>query len=595
MPNPVPGPGGLHDYEVIVCDKYGIATGKLTTAVPTQVEWDLDDLGQALIDFSITDPHASLLPIESIPGVAEIQIWRDQVLIWWGWPVSATFDKDQVHLTCQGFLWVLQQLLFGPVTTNYLLNPSFELGPLVNWSATSDIFIEEETRVVLVGKKAARLAQGTLEANVYLHQEVTFTSGGDGDEIDFAAWVWIDPAVAWHGQAWQQRGLYLQATDSDDNLVAVSFQEITNTTPKGIWTRLETTIEVPPFTTWTLDFRLYCPATSVVWDACTAAVPESVSSASDGSDVFDIVSLIIHYAQDPNRGKSPMAWGPTTGGLTGTVLQRAYQFSDNQGILDALQEFPSIGVADYEFQWDATGHQRWLHLYSNPGKGSTKYNYPVEIDLGDVTDLEGGVDGSQVATAQRVLGQGQTGPAAEIGYAAFPSSLGGRVVFDGVFTQGSTTATSATADFTDDDIGQGIYSRHGALSIGTTIESVSSSTTVVMTKPAQLSLSGETLGVGGIILDKSQSAYPDQPLSTLTGTAEAYLTKTLRAQALPTARQRADGPRGLMGRVATGDVIPARFSYGWLTYGPELMRIAQITLYPPTEELALGLMTINAS
>ena len=127
LPVIVPGPTSAHCYEVIVCDKWGIAKGQINSAVPTQIEWDLDDLGQALIDFWILDPSSAILPIADIPVIAEIQIWRDQSLIWWGPTVSLTFDKDQVHLTCQGHLWILQQLLFGPVTTNYLLNPSFEL------------------------------------------------------------------------------------------------------------------------------------------------------------------------------------------------------------------------------------------------------------------------------------------------------------------------------------------------------------------------------------------------------------------------------------------------------------------------------------
>src|ERR1700683_4633592 len=88
LPVPTPGPSGLHDYEVIVCDKYGVALGQIVSAVPTQIDWDLDAVGQALIDVWILDPTASLLPVSAVGGALEIQIWRDQVLIWWGIPVS---------------------------------------------------------------------------------------------------------------------------------------------------------------------------------------------------------------------------------------------------------------------------------------------------------------------------------------------------------------------------------------------------------------------------------------------------------------------------------------------------------------------------
>src|ERR1700675_838387 len=123
---PVPGPFGNHDYEVVVCDKYGINYGVIPTAVPTQVDYILDNIWTAQIDFAMNDPPAaSLLPIKYIPGVREIQIWRDQVLIWWGWPVAATWDTVQVHLACQGLLFPFSRREIGPEVIHEVTNPQF--------------------------------------------------------------------------------------------------------------------------------------------------------------------------------------------------------------------------------------------------------------------------------------------------------------------------------------------------------------------------------------------------------------------------------------------------------------------------------------
>ncbi len=100
------------------------------------------------------------------------------------------------------------------------------------------------------------------------------------------------------------------------------------------------------------------------------------------------------------------------------------------------------------------------------------------------------------------------------------------------------------------------------------------------------------LGIGGIILDDVESALADQPIGTLQGSAEGVVLRRSQTQFLPTARQRADGPNGLFGQVFTGDVVPVMFNYGWLTFGPVLMRIATLSLYPPTEELEAQLNVV---
>lgn len=620
-PAPVPGLTGLHDYDVIVCDKYGQAYGRIDSAVPTEVNKVLNDLGECLIDCWILDPSlAEFLPINSFPGAREIQIWRDQECIWWGWPTSASFDAKQVHLTCAGLLYPFSKRNFGPVLVNYLTNPSFEqpapggAGDVPGWTVEGvTVFpinnVNPWGAPILLGTQAILLIQADAGEDTYVRQQITITAaelGVQGLFFDLSAWVYIMPGT--YGDALNSNGLYVQVTIGG-TVFDVEVAQITADTGQGNWVRLETGIDVPPGADALIEVRLYAPQGIAVWDACNMSVEESRGSAPGGSDVSTIIGIITAYAgqanDDPtgmarpnyNTGKSDVAMPVPPGGNppTGTSLIRIYQFSDNSGILDALNEFPTIGLCDFEIAWDRTGHKRYFRVYP-PAKGMIKYNNVLEIDLGQITDLEGTIDGTSTVTASTFLGQGSTGSSEDIGYAAFPSYVGGRVATDGFIAQGSTTVT-ASLNFTDDDVGKPIYClTAGVIPIASTIDTVISDTQCTFVNPsgqgALLAVpfgSGGVFGVDGVILEDVQSALNDLPIGTLLGSAEGYLQRQLQSAFVPTARMRADGPDGLFGLVDTGDVIPVVFNYGWLQYGPVLMRIASWTLYPPTEELEIEL------
>jgi hypothetical protein len=600
-PLPLPGPSGLHDYEVIVTDKYGIAKGQIVSAVPTQIDWVLNDLGQALIDFWVLDPTAAILPVEVLPGALEIQIWRDQALIWWGWPTSCTFDAKQVHLTCAGLLFPFSKRNFGPVTTNYLVNPSFELpgglGVIPGWDAigvTSGTVGTTPDTPPLLGGQQAELIQATAGVDTYLRQYIPFTSSPIGDNFDVSAWCYISPNAAF-GPAFGQNGLFVQWIVSSTVIAGPTIQQITENTGAGHWVRLDVQLELPPNQTGVLEVRLYAPQGVIYWDACRATIPESVASPLTGCDVQQIMDLIVAYANDPTRGKSDLAI-PFAGPATGHSLIRAYQLSDNAGVLDALNEFPTIAICDFEVTWDATGHFRQLQIFP-PAKGSIKYNFPLEIDLGAITDLQGGIDGAKAVTASIILGQGSSGSSRDIGYAAFPCALGGRTAEDGMLSQGSSTIESATINFTSEDVGQGVYCQQaGVLPVGATITTIIDSSHATFTSNqgggAILTAGPVTIGIGGVILDNVGSALSDLPIGTLQGTAETAIETGAQTQFLPTARQRADGPTGLFGQVEVGDVVPVSMKYGWLKIDPKLMRVTTVTLYPPAEEMECQLNPI---
>lgn len=597
-PSPQPGPYGNHEYEVVICDKYGIAYGIVPNAVPTQIDWDLDAVGQALIDVPIQDPaFAALLPISTIPGVREIQIWRDQVLIFWGWPTSATYDSAQVHLTCSSLEWVLGQREFGPGYIYELLNPQFEQG-LEAWTPVNVEAMPDNVTVAL-GEFSARLIQTDAGEESYLSQTVTLdlTARSTGIAFALSAWCYLDANYAYTGPANLQRGLYI-----GDNFGNISDCDIPAGFPFNTWTRLEVQPTDPdpcviaqPGVITEFEIRLYCPGGSIVWDAVNFKAYENVSVSpsppATAWDVADIIETILESAQQPFWTKSDLAFD-FYGAATGVYLNRIYYSDTNQVILDAINEFPSIGVCDFCMTWDETGHYRGLQIYS-PAKGMVKYNVVIDPSVNETTQLNGAVDGSQVGTVWRILGQGSTGPAEDLGFAAFASNLGGRIVDGAAVVAGNTTLETSTPQFTADDVGEIVYSLGGLFLPGTYIVSYTNSTHVVLSTPSQLNAIGFQLGIGGITLDQSAAALPDQPISTLQATALTNLLQTKQALALPAPRIRADGPNGLFGLIETGDIVFASADYGWLQIPPTAVRVSKLSLYPPTEELEPTLMPLN--
>lgn len=656
VPTPAPGPTGSHQYEVIVVDSFGIAMGQIPSAVVGQIDWDLNDVGQATIDFWILDPNLgsgiiptapgqptsnALFPPNQIPGGREIQIWRDETLVWWGWPTGATTDASQVHLQCSGLLWPYGKRFFGPTPSNLLINGGFETGDLTGWTpinftpGSSTIEVGGfGPKLVLQGSSSCFMSFAGAFTDTYIQQFVPFdTTGKPAATFDLSGWVYLlstsnDP-VTTSAATFGNRGLFMQA------IVDITVQdgspqvgEVTASTPYNRWTRVDCQVIVPPNSSGVIEIRAYAGIVitpgfqGVVWDALTLTENLGVGMTPDLSppdstqiDVFEIIQNILTYAQDPYWGKTYLNMG-FGGANTGTVMQRVYALSDNGSIMDALNEFPSIGICDFEVIWDPSGH--WRSFIVWPGaKGQINYNAPLALDMGNVTDLQGAVDGTRVGTGQRVLGQGSSGSSLDIGSAIFPSYLGGRVT-EGTGSTGFGFLVATSVPFFEaDDLGRPIYSLPPESSFfqpiaasnapppiipfGAVITQVISATEVIFStqlggggRPA-MSATGLTIGVGGVLVEQSVSAIPDLPITTLQGTANNSLIAQLGGQVIPSPKMRADGPAGMFGKVSVGDVIPVAINYGWVQIPGVLMRIIGMSLYPPTEEFQLTLNPINAT
>lgn len=618
----VHNPRDGHDYEVVIVDMYGCAYGQIKTAIPTSVQWVLNDMGSASFTFHIFDPTATCLPINCLPAGREVQIWRDQVLIWWGVPITATFNETEVTINCSGLLWYVSNIMFGPLTINHILDGGFQesgtLGVFVFWApnlVTDSIENAAAGGQVLTGQYAARLSNtsGVADTDSYLEETISVTPLASDTAFTVSAWVWIDPAFApaTFLEANAGRGLYVNVM-AGSTVVFQGTQQITASTPVGVWTRMSVPVGLlPTGFTYTVQVQLYCPVGEVVWDDVQMAAEPGLSVATASV----LAQALIDYAQLVSQGKSSFAM-PTA--ATGTpapgILTRDYGSEVNSGVMQALAEFPTSGYLDYEVTWDATGHFRTFTVF-NPSKGTIQYDFPIIMDAGHVTQLTGAVDGSQVGTTQRVLGQGSSGPASDIGYAAFAAFLGSpggagfpggtspRVVHDGQVNFLNTHLISATANFTSIDVGLPVYDISGLIPIGTSIASITSPTQAELTYPNGSPLgtgTGLTIGIGGIVIEKTASAQPNQPTGALQTLAQGALLRQAAAQVILAPKLRADGPGGLMGNVTVGDVVPVALSYGWATLqgtsgNPVLQRVASLTLLPVTEEIQPVLNVINVT
>lgn len=103
-------------YELRVVDKAGVGTklGELEEAVIDSIEWVLNGAGSMGFALPVTHAKAALTKLVK----REVQVWRDDVLIWWGVPWQRRLDQNQVSVTCLG-LWAYFSKRFLHKTLEY--------------------------------------------------------------------------------------------------------------------------------------------------------------------------------------------------------------------------------------------------------------------------------------------------------------------------------------------------------------------------------------------------------------------------------------------------------------------------------------------
>lgn len=639
-----------YDYVVAIVDMWGCAYGQIDGVQVSQVNWQLDDKGAVSFTFPIQQvdqtvwgvardangmSNRAVLPYSCIPGGREVQVWRNQELIWWGVPVNATPSSTTVTVACEGLLWWVDGILFGPNLTESLIDGDFEvsgqLGTLnTYWPATgcTSELIDANSGApgVVTGRYAAHLQQSAVEADAYIESRYVLPTSLDSQAITVTGWAYINEFVS---EALDGRGilvvLYEDGVPTDtwttqltaDMAVGQEIQLSVTTDPINV-TRIYPTVPL-----FTVGVRLYCPQGAVTWDDAHVTVAQP---AFNGTPT-ELGAQLLAYAQDPTQGKSSFAMPTQVIGIApADLLQRDYLGqSANSSVLGAFAEFVGEGYFDYEVTWDPTGHFRTFTMFC-PGKGQVNYNYPVTLDLGTVTQLGGNVDGSQVGTTQRALGQGSGGAGNEYAYrafggflasgrgAGFPGGRHPRIITDANLTlvagAESSILVSLSAGFDVNDVGQPVSClTPGVMPPGCYISGVLSLAEAEITSGDQgliTSVGGEnlTVSIGGFTIEQQQSAQTNQPPGALAGLVQGALLRNGAAQPILAPRMAAQGTtgkNGLMGNVSTGDVIPVQTDYGWLTISgsvegePVLQRIVGLTLYPITEEIQPTLNVINTA
>jgi hypothetical protein len=381
-------------------------------ATVTEVAWVLNQPGSARLVLPLFHPAT----LDVLFAQREIQIFRDDEIIWWGVPVQARRAGAAWDVVCAGLAWYFSRLHFGPIQVQYLTNPLFETN-LTGWTAVNTT-ATHETSMRIRGPGTAQLVQASAGQDAYLEQEFEVTTGADGLALFIAAWCWIDPASGFE-PALDERGLMILATDSAQG---TSWQPINRNTPQGQLVRLDTVINMDPGVTDSpVAVRLYSPKGTIRWGATTATVLESISSYPDGQDATEVMRRIVDYAQN-GTGKTDLNIGTSTpaSGINELV---AYQFAELGQILQALQTYPERGIADFDVVYDET--TRTFTTYA-PQKGTDLSGSVVFTVPADGSVLQFGhlTDATQTAT-QVVRRFPGNGPTRELGIATDTSSLDG--------------------------------------------------------------------------------------------------------------------------------------------------------------------------
>lgn len=392
----------------------GAGPVELTGAAVHPIEIPLNEAETTQIDMATNDPQAA----ELFDPTREIQIWRDDTILFWGPVVRVEAARDVITAQCAGAWWYLTRRYFGKADRdNIFTNGGFEDGT-TGWTAVGLTPVVDPFRAV-EGHRSIRLTGIASDHTDHITQTWTHPAGGHplGDLITVAAWVWVG-SDGYSGTALDNAGMVVTHKDGSGTILFDALIPVWDDTPKDQWSRLDesapggSNIEIPnvlPGHTVTVD--LYPPFGSAWYDLVVGTLMESLSFVEQ--DMATIIRGVVAYAQDNYsgfaHGKSDLGIG-TEIDPTGITLSRTWQFADHQNIADELRTFTENrdGV-DYSI--DLTATTRTFRAWY-PQKGTvrgTTLTYDDQIQA-----FTWAHDRNQVANNVVVLGPGD-GPDREEG------------------------------------------------------------------------------------------------------------------------------------------------------------------------------------
>lgn len=358
----------------------------------------------------------------------QIQIVKDGTVIWWGRLIKRSIDGGFWRYQCYSRLWDLYRRHYGPVAANLLTNPSFENG-LTGWT-TVNCSADTSDDWHQLGDYCARVAASTYDERAFIQQVVPVTTFPTlGIAYTFAAHYQLDSA-GWLGSAEEDWGIVLARSDDGGATLNEDFLEvhtITEETPKDEPLRGEVELLIPAATSTHLVARLmaqgYDPGGHTRYDATSLTIPESVSTAIRGSDVYDLIGASLIHAQD----KGWLGLG-LAGSATGEQVIRSFQFFEGANIGESITDFSRDGVCDVDITWNGAGTEAYLHIYPD-GKGTLRTDLEfTDGNNGSVAQiLEWDEDGEEVSNSPRFYGSGD-GSDREYGIYTDASELDGLVL-----------------------------------------------------------------------------------------------------------------------------------------------------------------------
>lgn len=344
-------------------------------------------------------------------GRREVQLWDGDACRWWGVPLSYDLESpESIRYRCRDLKYHLHRRAFGPIQTEYLLDPDFEDGG-GDWTAVGCTFTVDGDWKAL-GTQSAKLVESASGEDSYIYQRVEVTT--TTDPVFFPAKVLLRIVGAgWLGPAFDERGLYLELQETPGGPlvagVAPVWDVLNNAQPKDAFEPilLEKGITVPAgLTDAVIELRLYSPGGTVRFDHASLHTEESVGSDLDGNPAEDVLTIVANYANDPAWGKSELAMPVTVVGGPAANLVRHHQFYASGNILEAMNEYVAEGLLEWDIVWPDDGSSRGITIWTE-GRGSTVDPDDLAIEFpGNVVGLRYGADGTNVTTKARTTGRG---------------------------------------------------------------------------------------------------------------------------------------------------------------------------------------------
>ncbi len=416
-------------YALTTCDRFGNNVVEVPTFVGAECVKTLNEHGS--YEFTVIANASS--QFSTHPWKREVRLWRNGKLYWSGVITRRQLNDLQTYaVTAEGVTRYLEKQVFGDAeNTNKLVNGDFGSGTLANWEVvgvTANIVTQwGNNRAFKDGRlsQISRFLPGEVNYQLNLYQAGpgtdTFVQQSaivdGGVFLTASAMFHIRTDCAWVGPAFDNRGLYVEVLDMDNNLRDVQFFAIDENTPRGIFQRATVTTRTPDGGQYHVRVRLYSPLVTnatptpprppggIIWADVKLVAEDSLSFSNQ--DMGAIANGIVAHAQDPAFAKSSYNITPGASS-TGIVLDKHYMFIEHGRIWDALREFPESELGDVGVEHSADGKTRTFKVYT-PMMGIDRPEPVLEVgkQISRVPVLD--EDGTDVATTVIVTGEG-SGP-----------------------------------------------------------------------------------------------------------------------------------------------------------------------------------------